>query len=79
MKTVSVLLGDEDFEALQIEAQKASKNIADLLDEIVQDWLTQEKMKQKARKLLYDIGDGVGEGPEDLASNHDGYLYDQHE
>jgi hypothetical protein len=34
-----------------------------------------EQSYQEGKKILLDLGKGLGEGPEDLARDHDRYLY----
>ena len=35
----------------------------------------EEEYYQEGEKILLDLGKGLGEGPRDLAEDHDKYLY----
>ena len=75
MKTVDITILEEDFEFMLAKASMERKSIQTLLADVFQEWLQKERKKSDARKLIYKIGEGVGEGPDDLARNHDKYLY----
>ena len=75
MKTVDITILEEDFEFMLAKASMERKSIQKLLADVFQEWLQKERKKSDARKLIYKIGEGVGEGPDDLARNHDKYLY----
>ena len=75
MKTIEIPVLEEDFEFISAKASTEDKPIQKLLADVFQEWLQKERKRNEARKLLYKIGEGVGEGPDDLARNHDKYLY----
>ena len=75
MKTVEISIQEEDFEFISAKSSIERKPIQKLLADVFQEWLQKERKRSETRKLLYKIGEGVGEGPDDLARNHDKYLY----
>ena len=75
MKTIEISIQEEDFEFISAKSSIERKTIQKLLADVFQEWLQKERKRSEARKLLYKIGEGLGEGPDDLARNHDKYLY----
>ncbi|MBM3240563.1 hypothetical protein FJZ31_30125 [Candidatus Poribacteria bacterium] len=75
MKTIEISIQEEDFEFISAKANIERKPIQGLLADVFQDWLQKERKRNEVRKLIYKIGEGLGEGPGDLARNHDKYLY----
>ncbi|MBC8233374.1 hypothetical protein H8E77_27820 [bacterium] len=75
MKTIEISIQEEYFEFISAKSSIERKPIQKLLADVFQEWLQKERKRSEARKLLYQIGEGLGEGPDDLARNHDKYLY----
>jgi len=47
----------------------------DLLSDLVERKTDEASPSQEAKNTLIELCKGLGEGPKDLASNHDYYLY----
>ncbi|MFQ6044561.1 MAG: hypothetical protein ACE5PV_27220 [Candidatus Poribacteria bacterium] len=70
MKTIEISIQEKDFEFISAKASIEKKPIQKLLADIFQDWLRKERRRNEARKLIYKIGEGFGEGPDDLHRLH---------
>ncbi len=58
------------------QLKKILRMIQSVKDEFsVEERYKQEKPSPDGKSLLLSLGEGVGEGPEDLADHHHKYLY----
>lgn len=79
MKTVTVQseIPSAQYQLLEDLAAQRGKSINDFVVSILAEWLEREARLQEGRKLMLELGNGLGEGkpPHDAAANHDVYLY----
>lgn len=74
-QSVELILPKEELELLSELAKRERKSLSDVTSLAVSMWLKKERELFKAREKMRTLGDGIFDGPEDLASNHDDYLY----
>lgn len=72
---IELTLPEEDLEFLKELAKKEEKTVSDITSRVVLNWLKNEHELNKAREKMRVLGGGIFSGPEDLAENHDNYLY----
>lgn len=56
---------------------KVLKMIHFLKEEILIERKTKKVSREEGKQILLSLGEGLGEGPEDLAYRHNYYLYGQ--
>lgn len=72
MHRTQLLLAEGQYQTLKSLADAQGRSLSDLVREVVASYL--EGQPARAARRLAEIT-GVAEGPPDMASNHDHYLY----
>jgi len=75
--TVQIRIPTNQYSLLEELATQRQMLASDALKLALAEWLERETRLQKAREIMQQLGDGLGEGqpPHDAAQNHDVYLY----
>ena len=79
MDTVSIQLElvPQQYERLAEVARARRLSAAELAQRAIIEWLEQQTRIEHGRLLMRELGQGIGESDraDDIASNHDVYLY----
>lgn len=78
MKTaIKIELLPQQYEELAAVARDRHSSLEEVAREAVEAWLRQHVRVERARVLMRELGQGLGEGrpPHDAARRHDTYLY----
>jgi hypothetical protein len=70
-------LGRQEYEKLEAAARARHLSAEELARDAVVDWLERQEKLDLARALMRELGQGLGQGngANDIARNHDAYLY----
>jgi hypothetical protein len=83
MDTVSIQLelGPQQYERLAKAARARSLSASELAQRAIAEWLEQQAQIERGRLLMRELGQGIGKSDraDDIASNHDVYLYGRKE
>ena len=74
---IELELPAQQYEQLAATARARELSVAELAQVAVMEWLEHQARLKRARALMRQLGQGLGEGrpPHDVARNHDAYLY----
>jgi hypothetical protein len=79
MNTIAIELrfSSQQYEQLKSEAQAHKLSVTDIALMAVEDWLKRQAHLEQARKLMRELGHGIGESsaPYNIAQEHDIHLY----
>jgi predicted transcriptional regulator len=79
MSTIAVelRLSSQQYEQLRSEAQAHNSSVSGIAQVAIEEWLKRQMRLAQARKLMRELGQGLGESSThyDVARNHDTYLY----
>ncbi len=75
--TLELELPTRHYEQLSTVAKMRERSVADIVQDVLVEWLEEQARLEHARALMRELGHGLGEGagPNDVARNHDNYLY----
>ena len=67
----------QQYEQLTAIAQVRQLPVMEIAQTAVAEWLERQEQLERARALMRQLGQGLGEGPApyNVARNHDTYLY----
>jgi prevent-host-death family protein len=70
-------LEPEQVEQLATVAQAQQRSALEVVQAALAGWLAQETDIERARRLMRELGEGLGQGPsgQSVARDHDAYLY----
>jgi len=72
---LQVSIPKKEFTILNQIAENEKKPIPEVTSAIILDWLHHNQELEQAKGFLIKLRNGLFEGPDDLAENHDKYLY----
>ncbi|MFH0774618.1 MAG: hypothetical protein V2A53_03875 [bacterium] len=72
---LQVSIPKKEFTILNQIAENKKKPIPEVTSAIILDWLHHNQELNQAKSFLLKLRKGLFEGPDDLAENHDKYLY----
>ncbi len=74
---IKIELLPQQYEELAAVARDRSMSVEDVAQAALEEWLRQQAKVERARALMRELGQGLGEGrpPHDAAHRHDKYLY----
>ena len=79
MKTtiIELELPPEQYERLMDVAHMRQLPMEEVAQAALAEWLEEQARLEDARKLMHELGQGLGQGPapHDVARQHDAYLY----
>lgn len=72
-------LSSEQYEQLAIVARAQQRSVLEVMQAVLAEWLARETETARARRLMRELGRGLGQGPTDqsIARDHDAHLYAQ--
>ena len=75
-RIIELELPPQEYEQLAAIARARRVSLADAAQSAVVDWLERQAQIERARKVLRELGEGLGRGPapHDAARRHDEYL-----
>jgi hypothetical protein len=75
--SVGLGLEPEQVEQLATVAQAQQRSVLEVVQAALAGWLAHETDIERARRLMRELGEGLGQGPPDqsVARDHDAYLY----
>lgn len=83
MDTVSIQLElvPQQYKRLVEAARARSLSTSELAQRAIVEWLERQAQIERGRLLMRELGQGIGESEhaDDIASNHDTYLYDRNQ
>ncbi|MEW5767189.1 MAG: hypothetical protein AB1797_06120 [bacterium] len=65
----------KEFGVLRKMAEGEKKPVPEVTSAIILDWLQHNQGFSQAKRFMLRLREGLFEGPEDLAENHNRYLY----
>ena len=78
-KQININLADQELAILVQIAAAAGTSVEELAAKALVDWIKREYETAQGKALLLELGKGLGDGPPDLATAHDRYLYGKEE
>ncbi len=74
---IKIELPPQQYEELAAVARDRSMSVEELVYEAVEEWMREQSKLERARALMRELGQGLGEGPSphDAARQHDRHLY----
>ncbi len=74
---IEVELPSQQYERLAAIARNKQVSVAEAAQVALAEWLERQTQVECARRMMRELGEGLGEGPapHDAARRHDGYLY----
>ena len=76
---IELKLESEQYEQLANVARAQQRSVAEVVQAALAEWLSHETDIERARRLMRELGHGLGQGPpgQSLARDHDEYLYNR--
>lgn len=74
-RQIYIGLPEQAMQLLMQMAMTRGMPVEELAEKALEDWMRREQDLSRGRAILLELGEGLGEGPPDLAEAHDRYLY----
>ena len=75
MSIITIEITEEQRKSLLEIANKDNKSEKQVCFEAIEEYLNRKKSMAAGREIILRLGKGLGKGPDNLADNHDEYLY----
>jgi len=74
---IELKLETEQYEQLATVARAQQRSVIEIVQAALAEWLAHETEMERARRLMRELGKGLGQGPPDqsIARDHDAHLY----
>jgi hypothetical protein len=76
---VELRLESKQYEQLASVARAQNRSVSEIVQVALAEWLSHETDMERARRLMRELGQGIGNGPpgQSIARDHDAHLYKQ--